>query len=186
MKILLAILLGTLFGFILARIGAADPDKIFGMLRLTDPHLARTILLGIGSSSVLLVFGLVPGLVDPGHIHVKALYIGIIPGGILFGIGWALSGFCPGTGVVALGTGRRDAAAFVLGGLAGTALYLVSFGILEKTSLFDGIMGGKISLAELGNNPALIHGPAGKIVAVALGLVLIVVAFRLPGTTEES
>lgn len=57
MDILLAIILGTLFGFVLHRIGAANPQNIINMLRLKDFHLMKTIIWGISLSSALLFFG---------------------------------------------------------------------------------------------------------------------------------
>ena len=93
MEIILAVLLGTLFGFVLQRIGAADPDKIINMLRLKDLRLIKTIIAGIGGSSILLFAGMVTGLMDNSHLSVKSMYWGVIVGGAIFGLGWAMSGF---------------------------------------------------------------------------------------------
>ena len=180
MNIILAILLGTLFGLILQRIGAADPDKILGMLRLTDLHLARTILLGIGLSSILLFAGLTLGLVDPAHLSPKPLVPGVVLGGLIFGIGWAVSAYCPGTGLAALGSGRWDALAFVAGGLAGAGVYMSFFGRFHDTMLFEEMVGGTRSLVSLGRHPGFLGGWIGPLLAVAIGLSLVILAFRIP------
>jgi len=185
MNIFLAIVLGIVFGFILQRVGAADPDKILGMLRLTDLHLAKAILTGIGVSSILLFLGLAVGLIPPSHIHVKSLYTGVLIGGLVFGIGWALSGFCPGTGVVALGTGRKDAAFFVLGGLVGAALFMVMYGPFSGAGLFHGLLGGKVTLAQAGKFKALIGGAAGTLAAVVIGFVFIILSAKLPASLRN-
>ena len=104
----------------------------------------------------------------------------VIGGGALLGAGWALSGFCPGTGVVALGDGRRDAAAFVLGGLAGAFAYMLAYPAFKASGLLDPIAGGKTTLAETGVHPALIGGVPGWLVALALAAVFIAIAVVLP------
>ncbi len=182
MNIALAILLGLVFGYVLQRVGAADPDQILGMLRLTDLRLARAILSGIGLSSVLLFLGLAAGLVDVSHIHVKPLYTGVIAGGLVFGIGWAGSGFCPGTGVVAAGAGRRDALFFLLGGLLGAGAFMLTYAPLGDTVFLEALLGGKVTLAGTGAVKTLLPSVNGALVALVAGLVLIALAFLLPGS----
>jgi len=187
-NILLAIILGTMFGFVLQRIGAADPDKIINMLRLKDFHLMKTILTGIGVSSILLFAGIATGLVDSGHLSVKSMYWGVIIGGILLGAGWAISGFCPGTGVVAAGTGRVDAIVFLLGGLAGAGLYSLMYGALKSTFLMTPLLGGKTTLIQTDNYPAILNtmtSVPGWAAAVIIGVVLIAVGALLPGGSEH-
>jgi uncharacterized membrane protein YedE/YeeE len=185
MDIVYAIILGTLFGFILQRVGAADPDKILGMLRLTDLHLAKTILTGIGIATAFLFLGLSLGIIDSGHLSVKSVYAGVAIGGLLFGVGWALSGFCPGTGVVAIGLGRKDAVSFVLGGLVGAGLFTLMYGGLMDTFLFQSAVGGKITFAQVPEYDALLSGLSGVLLAVPVGVGLILFAFFLPKTLRK-
>ncbi len=180
MDILLAIILGGLFGYVLQRVGAADPDKIVGMLKLTDLHLMKAILTGIGFSSVVLFLGLMAGWIDAGHLSIKSMYWGVILGGMLLGLGWAIAGYCPGTGVVALGSGRRDAFYFILGGLVGAGLFTLLYGNLENTFVFKKILGGDASLFFTGQSTPVIGASWSGLLAVILGVLFILVAVMLP------
>jgi uncharacterized membrane protein YedE/YeeE len=182
MDIIYAIVLGTLFGFVLHKVGASNPRRIVDMLRLTDLHLMKAILLGIGLSSLVLFTLVAVGLVDVGQFHVKSAYSGVILGGALLGIGWALSGYCPGTGVVAAGSGRKDALLFVLGGLVGALLYALIYGGISSSALFAKIAGGKTTLALTGNShyAALIGGVPGLVVAGVIALGFCAIAWVLP------
>ncbi len=115
MQIVLALIIGALFGFVLDRIGATNPTVLIRMLSLRSLGLMKAILLAIGVGSILMFGGQMAGLVDVGHMSVKTAYVGVFIGGLLLGAGWALSGFCPGTGVCAAATGRKDALFFILG-----------------------------------------------------------------------
>ena len=180
MDILLAIVIGTIFGFVLQRIGAADPNKIIGMLRLTDMHLVKTILTGIGVSSSILFLGMLAGVIDSAHLSVKSMHIGVLAGGAIMGLGWAISGFCPGTGVVAAGSGRKDALFFMLGGLVGAGVFIVMYGYLAETQLFNSVLGGKVTLAQNAKYDALVGGVNGAVLALIIGVSLIAVSLKLP------
>lgn len=181
MEIILAIAMGLAFGFVLQKAGAANPEKIINMLRLRDFHLAKAILFAIGASSLVLFALLALGVAPVANLSVKSAYIGVAIGGLLLGIGWAVAGFCPGTSLVAAGAGRKDAISFILGGLAGAALYMVVYAQLSDSVLFQSI-GGKSTLAATGDEsyPALVGSVPSFLVAGVIGLVLIAVAFKLP------
>lgn len=188
MNIFLAIFLGTLFGFVLHRIGASNPQNIFNMLRLNDLLLMKTILWGIAIASTLLFLGLSVGMVNSAHLSIKATYGGVLLGGAIFGIGWALSGYCPGTGIAAVGEGRKDSIFFVLGGLAGAFLYMIVYSHLKDTALMRHILGGKSTLAltPVGDKfPALIKNVPGIVVALLLAIIFSFIAWKLPEKESE-
>lgn len=70
--LVIAVLIGLGFGFALDRVGATNANVLLRMLSLKDLHLAKTILLGIGLGSTLMFAGQMGGLVDVGHMSVKA------------------------------------------------------------------------------------------------------------------
>jgi len=181
-SLLLAIVLGAAFGVALDRVGATNPGYIIRMLNLTDLHLMKTILLAIGFSSVLMFVGLLSGIIDAGHLSVKDSYIGVFVGGILLGAGFAISGFCPGTGLTAAATGRKDAVFFVLGGLIGAALYMGSYAWVHSTGLLDKIVGGKATLGVIAGTdyPALFASLPGENTGIVVGIIFIAIAAVLP------
>jgi len=182
MQIILAILIGGLFGFVLHRAGAANPQNIINMQRLKDFHLIKVILFAIGFSSLILFLLLSLGLIDEGHISVKTSYIGVLIGGAIFGLGFAIGGYCPGTCLVGAGGGRKDALFFILGGLLGALLFTLSYGFLKSTFLFDKIAGGKTTLADTGISkfPALIDGIPSIVVAGIIAIAFMLIAWKLP------
>ncbi len=181
MEILLAIVIGAAFGAVLDRIGAANPTWIGRMLSLTNLHLMKTIILAIGTGSVLMFGGQMLGLVDVGHMSVKAAYAGVFIGGLMLGFGWALSGYCPGTGVVAAGTGRKDALFFIAGGLLGAAAYMATYPAWQASGLLNDIAGGKVTLGTVPDSGyAGLTGISGDLLGLLLGAAFIVVAFVLP------
>jgi len=73
---------------------------------------------------------------------------GVVPGGLLFGIGWGILGYCPGTSVGAVGEGRWDGLWGILGMLVGAALFAEAYPTLKETLLRWGNL-GKITLPEV-------------------------------------
>jgi uncharacterized protein len=184
--LILAILVGTAFGFILDRVGATNPNYIIGMLRLSNLHLMKTILFAIGISSILMFAGLLAGLISPAHLSVKSAYVGVFVGGALLGIGFAAAGYCPGTGLAAAATGRKDALVFTAGGLLGAAAYMVTYADIKATGILNQVLGGSTTAGRIAGTkyPALFNIP-GELTGIILGLTLIAIAFALPGTLRK-
>jgi uncharacterized membrane protein YedE/YeeE len=101
---------GALFGFLLSRAGATDFDVITGMFRLTDLHILHVIGLAVAVAAAglhLFRRGLLrPRTGAPAAIETKPWTPGLVAGALLFGVGWALSGTCPGTSLAQIGEGR--------------------------------------------------------------------------------
>jgi uncharacterized protein len=97
----------------------------------------------------------------------------------VFGVGFALSGYCPGTCVVGAGEGRRDALAALAGGIVGALLFTVLYRWIEPRFVTP-YNYGKVTLADLFQAPPLT-------VALVLAAVMALVVWRLPtwrGTTR--
>ncbi len=181
MSVLLALIIGAAFGAVLDRVGASNPSVIGRMLRLSDLRLAKAILLAIGTGSILMFAGQMVGLVDVGHMSVKTAYLGVLIGGLMLGAGWALAGYCPGTGVVAAAAGRRDALVFLAGGLLGAAAYMVTYPAWKGLGVLGPILGGKTTLGAVpGADYNALSQLPGDWVGLALGAVFVIVAFVLP------
>jgi uncharacterized membrane protein YedE/YeeE len=112
------LLAGAVFGFLLARARATDYAAIQGMFLLTDLHLVGVIGVAIATAAAGIALlrsrGLAAGLAR------KPYHKAVLAGGLVFGVGWGLSGTCPGTALAQIGEGKLYALATVAGILAGT------------------------------------------------------------------
>jgi uncharacterized membrane protein YedE/YeeE len=166
MKMLIyGLVTGIAFGFILQKGRVLRYDKQLGALLFRDMTIIKFML-----TSVLVGMVGVYLLVDLGlaQLSIKATVLGgNILGGLIFGLGWGLLGYCPGTSAGALGEGRWDAVWGLFGMIAGAALYAEAFPLMQRTVLTWGNF-GKISLPQvLGIN----HWPV-IIVFIVGGLLL--------------
>jgi hypothetical protein len=170
MKLLLGLILGAAFGAVLQLSGASSHTKMTNALRFRDLTIIKLILMaiGVGMIGVNLL-----DLLGLANIKIKDLYVlGILAAGLIFGIGFAVAGYCPGTALAAAAEGKPDAWATVLGGLLGALVFAFVFPDLEEGLLAIGRY-GKVTLhGEL--------GIAGLWLALPLGGVFIWLAFRLP------
>lgn len=185
MKIVLAVILGIFFGYALYWVGASSPKKLIAMLRLEDISLMKIIVFAIGFSSVLLSVFSMFGWFNLSHLSVKSTNLGVIIGGILFGIGFGTVGTCPGTCVAAAGSGgAKKAFSAVLGGLTGAWLFSVSYGFWNRIGLFDAMNFGKLTLFHISDSyPSLFSIGYGGLLAV--GIVFIAAALILPSKKPE-
>ena len=142
-QLIYGLVTGILFGFFLQRGQVLRYDKQIGALRLMDMTILKFMLTAIfvGSVGIYLLKDL--GLVN---LSIKSTVLGAtIIGGLIFGLGWGLLGYCPGTSMGAIGEGRWDGLWGLLGMLAGAAVYAESYPLMKRTVLTWGDL-GKITL----------------------------------------
>lgn len=112
---------GVAFGFIIQRVGATNPHRMARAHLMLDPDIPAFMLLAV----VFAAWGLW-GLSASGAAREVILPTSLIAtslAALIFGIGWGLAGYCPGTCWAAAGEGRMDAITALLGGLCGTAVF---------------------------------------------------------------
>lgn len=144
--LLYGLITGILFGFFLQKGRVLRYDKQLGALRLQDMTIVKFLL-----SSILVAMVGVYLLKDLGwaQLAIKPTVLGgNILGGLIFGLGWGLLGYCPGTSAGALGEGRWDAAWGILGMLTGAGLFAEAYPFMKKTVLTWGNL-GKLTLPQV-------------------------------------
>jgi len=145
---------GLVFGALLQQGRVLRFEKQVGAMLLRDMTILKFMLSAIvvGMIGIQLLVGL--GLAAP---SIKTAILGAnLIGGVLFGIGWAVMGYCPGTSVGAIAEGRWHAIWAVLGMIAGAAIFAEAYPWLQRTVLTWGDL-GKITLPQvLGVTPWLV------------------------------
>ena len=168
--------IGILFGFFLQKGQVTKYQVIVGQFLLRDFTVLKVMLTAIvvGGTGVyaLKYMGLVT-------LHVKpAMMIAVPVGGLVFGVGMVLLGYCPGTGIAAAAEGHRDALWGVFGMMAGAAVFAEIYDGL-RTTLLTWYDLGPLTLPEVTRLPAWV-----LLGALALGALLLFRFLEQGGESE--
>ncbi len=165
--LLTGFLIGCAFGAILYLGGATSYRRIMGTLLLKDMWIIKLMAtaIGVGSLGVYLL-----DLGNMANMSIKPAYIwGVAIGGAIFGIGWAISGYCPGTCVVGTSEGKKDAMFTLLGALVGAFIFSLVYPAIEATLIANANFGALTMEGMLGVN--------GIYLAIPFSMALIFMAF---------
>lgn len=164
-EIVYGFITGIIFGFLLQKGRVIRYDKQIGALLLIDMTIVKFML-----TSILVAMVGVYLLVDMdlAKLSLKTTILGgNIIGGLIFGLGWGILGYCPGTQLGALGEGRWDTVWGIIGMLFGAALFAEAYPFLKETVLTWGDF-GKITIPQV---LGISHWPV-IVVMVVLGVLL--------------
>lgn len=147
LQLFMGFMIGFCFGFLLQRGGVTRYDYIIRQLLLTDWTVMKIILSAIVTGMIGIYFLKSKGLVQ---LHKKSGSFGAtVIGALIFGVGFAILGYCPGTMAGAVGQGSLDALfGGIVGMLAGAGIYAALYERLHQSLLKMGEF-GEISFPQL-------------------------------------
>lgn len=120
----LSLLIGFGFGFALERAGFSSSRRLAGVFYFTDMAVVKVMFTALVTAAVGFSYLSAFGLINPDQVFLMpSIYGAQIAGGLLFGIGFAMGAWCPGTAAAGLAAGRIDAFVFLAGTVAGSILF---------------------------------------------------------------
>lgn len=163
-QLLLGLVTGIAFGFLLQKGGVTNYDVIIGQLLLTDFTVVKVML-----SAVLVGMIGVYAMKSAGvaSLHCRSGSVGAtVVGGLIFGAGFALLGYCPGTAAGALGSGALDALFGVAGIAIGAGLFARLYPVLDSTILNRGAFSAETIPELLGVRPVFVTTGVGLMILI--------------------
>ena len=170
-EIIKPLVLGLGFGWLLQKAGLTHYAKIVNIYRLRDMTVMQFMLVALLVGGIVLQAGVDLGLSAALVVPATVLLANFV-GGVVFGVGMATAGYCPGTIVAEAGEGRLDA---WIAGLSGLFVGAIVFGLLQPVIMpvlarFGAL--GHITFAQLiGASPWLVLLVFGELVVIVLVLV---------------
>jgi len=151
--LIIALLVGFAFGYLLEAVGFSSSKKLTGVFYLKDMTVVKVMFSAIITAMVGLSLLNSLEIIDLSRVYINPTYLySQIIGGFIFGIGFVMGGYCPGTSIVASITGRKDAIIFALGILIGVYIFGESLNLEFVHSLYvakASFLKGKITLDNL-------------------------------------
>jgi 3-mercaptopyruvate sulfurtransferase SseA len=148
--LVVSLLVGFGFGFALERAGFGSSRKLSGIFYIRDMTVLRVMFTAMITAMIGLHLALSLGIITSDQIYfLPTVYGAQIVGGLLFGVGFALGCWCPGTAAVGVASGRLDALIFLFGAGLGSVLFNELFELLKPLYTW-GDSGVKFVWAALG------------------------------------
>jgi hypothetical protein len=147
-SLLVAVLIGLGFGFFLERAGFGNGRKLAAQFYFRDMAVFKVMFSAIVTAMLGVFYLSWAGLLDISLLYLSPTYLyPQLAGGLFLGIGFILGGYCPGTSIVAVATGRLDAIVFGLGVFGGIFIFGEAYPLFEDFMFSSDL--GVITLPEL-------------------------------------
>ncbi len=164
-ELVFAFIIGIAFGFVLEQGGFSSGRKITGVFYFRDFAVPKVMFTAMLTAGMGIMVGHGLGLMDATAVFMPPTFIWAhLLGGLLFGVGMVVSGYCPGTAVASSAIGRKDAMMAIVGMLIGTVFFSEI-----RTGISEFMYAGNLGVISLGE---VFHLPTGF-------AFLLVVAFAL-------
>lgn len=145
---LIAMLIGIAFGFVLESSGFSSSRNIAGVFYGYDFVVLRVFFTAAIVAMIGIQYFGYLGWIDMDYIYVLPTYVWpMIIGSIFMGIGFVMSGFCPGTSFTALAIGKLDAIVFIVGIYVGILLFSELFPFIESFYYSNNL--GNVQISEI-------------------------------------
>lgn len=132
-SLIVAVIVGFLFGFVLERAGFGDARNLTSIFYFRDMRVLRVMFSAVVTAMLGLIALSYVGLFDYSvlldYSLLKTYLWPQLVGGLLFGLGFVMGGYCPGTACVAVSSGKVDALVFLLGMIGGVWLFAAGWPI---------------------------------------------------------
>ncbi|MFC1793623.1 rhodanese-like domain-containing protein [Planctomycetota bacterium] len=129
---LASLLIGIAFGFFLERAGFGSSRKLTSVFYFKDMTVIKVMFTAVITAALGLTCCVVLGIVSIEGVYLMpTVYVAYIVGGLIFGVGFVMGGWCPGTAAAGISSGKIDALIFLAGAIVGSALFNEMFGLIK-------------------------------------------------------
>lgn len=146
--LLIAVAIGFLFGFVLERAGFGDSRNLTSIFYFRDMRVLRVMFSALVTAMLGLIilsrFGLFDYSLLLDYSLLETYFWPQIVGGVLFGLGFVVGGYCPGTAIVGVASGKIDSIVFLVGMIVGVNIF--AFGMPLWGSFYKSSDMGRITL----------------------------------------
>ena len=120
----LSLMIGVAFGFVLEQAGFGSSRRLAGIFYFRDMAVLKVMFSGLVTTMLGVAYLVAFGLITLESIYLMpTVYAAQIVGGLVFGVGFVLSGWCPGTAAVGMASGRLDALLCLIGAVVGSMVF---------------------------------------------------------------